>query len=108
MDDVSPRGPGRFLLRALAISSALGFLTLVMVQATAFYGPPPEPPKTRPHLLGPATKAAPVVRPPPLEQPEDREDLDLFPATKAGTLGRLRISQPPRPPQPWGTPLPRD
>jgi len=36
MDDLRPRGPGRFVLKALAILSALGFLTLVMLQAMAF------------------------------------------------------------------------
>jgi hypothetical protein len=94
MDDLRPRGPGRLVLRILAIASALGFLALVMVQAMAFYAPPPESPKTRTQLVGPATKAAPVLRPPPLVQPEERRrPLDLFPATKSGTLGPLRLAR---------------
>lgn len=79
MDDLRPRGRGRFVLRALAIASALGFLTLVMVQAMAFYAPPPAPP----------TRAGPVVPPRPLAQPEERQDRRLYlPETKAGTFGR--------------------
>ncbi|HMF42668.1 MAG TPA: hypothetical protein VKQ32_18485 [Polyangia bacterium] len=91
MDDLRPRGPGRFVLRALAIASALGFLYLVISQAMAFYAPPWQPPKTGPHLIGPATKSAPVVHPPPLVKPEPRQPLYLFPATKAGILGPLRL-----------------
>ena len=81
MDDLRPRGPGRFVLKALAILSALGFLTLVMLQAMAFYAPPWAPSKTRPllRLRGPATKSAPVVHPPPPDR-----DL-LWPGTKAGS-----------------------
>jgi hypothetical protein len=108
MDDLRPRGPGRFVLQGLAIVSALGFLGLVMVQAMAFYAPlPPAAPKTRTYLLAPATKDAPVVLPPPLVQPQEQlEQLDLFPATKAGTLGRLRLSRPAPAPQRQGTPHP--
>jgi hypothetical protein len=80
------------VLRALAIVGALAFLALVMVQAMAFYAPPPEAPKARPHLL--------VVPPPPLVRPEQpTQPLDLFPATKAGILGPLRLSAPPSAPQ---------
>jgi len=79
MDDLRPRAPGRIVLKALAIMSALGFLTLVMLQAMAFYAPPWAPPRTRARLRGPATKSAPVVRPP-------RPDGDLlWPGTKAGS-----------------------
>ena len=79
MEDLRPRGPGRFVLRALAIASALGFLTLVMVQAMAFYAPPPSPP----------TKTAPVAPPQPRVQPAEPEDRRLYlPETKAGTFGR--------------------
>jgi hypothetical protein len=90
MEDLRPRGPGRFVLRALAIASALGFLALLMVQAMAFYAPPPEAPKKRPHLLGPATKAAPVLAPELVKEQQEQEDLDLFPATKAGSVVRPR------------------
>ncbi|HEY5448960.1 MAG TPA: hypothetical protein VIQ54_09425 [Polyangia bacterium] len=83
MDDLRPRGLGRFVLRALAIASALGFLTLLMVQAMAFYAEPPKPkkPSGLHGLRGPATKAAPVVRPRPLVPLED-----LWPGTKAGPV----------------------
>jgi hypothetical protein len=101
MDDLRPRRPGRFVLRALAIASALGFLALLMVQAMAFYAPTPEAPKTRTELLAPPTKDAPVFLPSP---PPD-EPLDLFPATKAGTLGRLWPSPPAPPPQPVRMPF---
>ena len=77
------------MLRALVILSALGFLTLVMVQAMAFYAPPPESRNTQAptYMLAPPTKDAPVALPPPLVKPAlPREQLDLFPATKAGTL----------------------
>ena len=97
MDDLRERGRGRLVLRALAILGALGFLTLVMVQAMAFYAPP-EPATKRDRIPGPATEAAPVVRSPPLAQPPPQapqHDL-LFPATKAGTLGRLRVTPLPR------------
>ncbi|HXU06063.1 MAG TPA: hypothetical protein VN903_34150 [Polyangia bacterium] len=93
MDDLRPRGPGRFVLKGLAVASALGFLTLVMVQAARFYAPPPAAPKKVPRLLGPATKAAPVVRPPPLEPPEEPRRA-LLPATKAGILGPLKLTPP--------------
>ena len=90
MEELRPRGPGRFVLRALAIASALGFLALVMVQAMAFYAPPADAPK-KPlqHLLGPATKAAPVFHPPPLAKPEAPEQpLHLLPATKGASWAR--------------------
>lgn len=95
MDDLRPRGPWRFVLRALAIAGALAFLALVMAQAMAFYAPPPEAPKTHsyahPDMLAPPTKDAPVVPPPPLVKPAlPRGELDLFPATKAGTLSPPR------------------
>jgi len=87
MDAVRPRSLGRIVLGGLAIASALGFLALLMMQAMAFYAPPPESPTTRP-------QAAPVLHPPPLVQPEERRrPLDLFPATKSGTLGPLRLSR---------------
>jgi hypothetical protein len=136
MDELRPRGPGRFVLRALAITSALGFLALVMVQAMAFYAPSPEPRKKTLHgLLGPATKAAPVVHPPTLVEPQDPQDgaylggtksmtvipptllapprepserRALLPATKAGILGPLKVSPPASPPQQQATPRPRD
>jgi hypothetical protein len=100
MDDLRPRRPGRLVLKALAIASALGFLTLVMVQAMAFYAPPPKPP----------TKAEPVVPPRPLVQPAEPEDRRLYlPETKAGTFGRydgvLKIAPAP---QQKGTPHPRN
>ena len=83
MDNLRPRGPGRIVLKALAIVSALGFLTLVMLQAMAFYAEPPKPkkPSGLHGLRGPATKAAPVVRPRPLVPLED-----LWPGTKAGPV----------------------
>ena len=96
------------MLGALAILGAVGFLVLVMVQAMGYFRPP-EPPKPRPHLLGPATKAAPVVHPPPLVDPEppEKPPLHLLPATKAGILGPLKISPPAPAPQPQVTPPPR-
>jgi hypothetical protein len=140
MDDLRPHGPGRLVLQALAIVSALGFLALLMVQAMAFYAPPPEAAKKSLHgLIGPATKAAPVLAPELVkEQQRERldeleEQLDLFPATKAGSvvhpprtakpeppppeerryllpatkagiLGPLKLSRPDPPRQPQGTP----
>ena len=111
MDELRPRGPGRFVLRALAIMSALGFLALVMVQAMAFYAPSPKPPKKTLHgLLGPATKAAPVVHPPTLVEPKtpvhppEPERRLLAPATKAGILGPLKVSPPAPAEQQPGTP----
>ena len=101
MEDLRPRGLGRIVLRALAIVSALGFLALVMVQAMAFYAPPTpaatrrQP--TRDDLLSAPTKAAPVVHPPRLARPRPAAPADdglLFPATKAGSLGRLRQTEP--------------
>ena len=95
MATARPRRLGRIVLGGLAIASAIGFLTLLMVQAMAFYAPPKEAPK-KPlqQLIGPATKAGPVLRPPPLVDPEERRrPLDLFPATKSGTLGPLRLSR---------------
>jgi hypothetical protein len=96
MVDLRPRGPGRLVLRALAIASGLAFLTLVMVQAMAFYDPPKPP-----------TKAAPVGPPRPLVQPEDRRL--YLPETKAGTFGRydgvLKIAPTP---QQQGTPRRRN
>ena len=93
MEDLRPRGPGRFVLKALAILSALGFLALVMLQAISFYAPPWAPPKTRPHLLGPATKSAPVVHPPP--PPQDLR----WPGTKAGSPDPPPIFEFPRAPR---------
>ena len=123
------------MLRALAIASALGFLALVMVQAMAFYDPSPEPRKKTLHgLLGPATKAAPVVHPRPAVDPKEPDDKAylggtksmtvipptllappresserraLLPATKAGILGPLKVSPPAQAPQQQGS-SPRD
>ena len=134
MDDLRPHGPGRLVLQALAVVSALGFLALLMVQAMAFYAPTPEAPKSPPpHLLAPATKAAPVLAPqlraeqeardraylggtksmtvipsPPLVPPEQSSHGRVYlPATKAGILGPLKVSKPaPAPPQ-QGTPPPQ-
>ena len=98
-------GVGRLVLRGLAIASALGFLALVMVQAWAFYRPPPEGEAPLRRLRRPATKAAPVFRPAPLDEsateppPPDERRLRMS-GTKAGYLGPLRLSVPPRPPQP--------
>ena len=90
MDQVVRRGFGRMVLRGLAIASALGFLTLVMVQAAAFYAPPPKgeppPPRRNPRLLSAPTKATPVVRPTP------REERLLESGTKAGYLGPLKLT----------------
>ena len=110
MDDLGRWGRGRLVLRALAILGALGFLALVMVQAMAFYAPQ-KPATSRDHVLGPATKSAPVVRPPPLDEAEPEAPPDrrlLLPETKAGTLGPLRgvfVQPAPRPPQQQGTRL---
>jgi hypothetical protein len=85
------------VLRALAIVSALGFLTLVMVQAMAFYDPPKPPP----------TKAGPVVPPRPVVQPQDRRL--YLPETKAGTFGRYDgVLKTAPTPQRQGTPHPRN
>ncbi len=94
MDDLRPRSPARFVLRALAILSALGFLALLMVQAMAFYADPPKPKKPDGlyGLRGPATKSAPVVRPRPLVPIQEP---DLWPGTKAGPVGQpLPLWQP--------------
>jgi len=145
MDDLRPHGPGRLVLQALAIASALGFLALLMVQAMAFYAPPEARTKKQKKgldgLIGPATKAAPVLAPEIVkEQQRERlerqeEELDLFPATKAGPvvhppqpvkpepppaeerryllpatkagiLGPLKLSPSPPPQQPQRTPQP--
>jgi len=120
MDDLRPRGPGRLVLQALAITSAIGFLTLLMVQASAFYAPPPKAAKKSSlyGLRGPSTKAAPVLAPqlraeseaaedqprtviPPtlLAKPRDPDDRAYLPATKAGILGPLKVTpSPPAPP----------
>jgi hypothetical protein len=102
MDDRRPRGPGRFVLKTLAVVSALGFLTLVMVQASAFYAPSPKPAKPAPHLLGPATKSAPVVRPAPLVKPEERkerEDRAYLGGTKPDTVIPPPLQLQPKKPQ---------
>src|SRR5262245_22525713 len=110
MDELRPRGPGRFVLRALAIASGLGFLTLVMVQAMAFYAPPPEARKKPPGLhglLGPATKAAPVINPQLREESEHWRNPLYHGATKAGILGPLKRSGPDPAPPRQDAPLPR-
>jgi hypothetical protein len=95
MDELGRRpGFGTMALRGLAIAGALGFLTLVMVQAAAFYAPPPlrpEAPPRSPRLWEGPTKAAPVIHPPALGHPIHEERL-LAPATKAGILGPLRLT----------------
>jgi hypothetical protein len=130
MDDLRPHGPGRLVLQGLAILSALTFLGLLMLQAMAFYAPTPEAPKPLQKLLGPATKAAPVLSPklreeqkatedpaylggtksatviPPTLQGKPREPSErgaLLPATKAGILGPLKLSPPAQAPQQQGT-----
>lgn len=107
MDELRP-GRGRLVLRTLAVLSALGFLTLVMVQAMAFYAPPPPPaPKpeygliapstkdslvvfppepTTPFDLGVGTKSAPVVPPTPLVDPRRPQDRAYLGATKSLTV----------------------
>jgi hypothetical protein len=114
------------VLRVLAVVSALGFLTLVMVQASAFYAPPPPPaPKTHYDMVAPSTKDAPVVFPPdhpaylgasksltvvppkPLVDPRKVDHRAYLGATKAGILGPLKVSEEPAPaPQQQG-PHPR-
>jgi hypothetical protein len=107
MDELRPRG-GRLVLGTLAVLSALGFLTLVMVQAMAFYAPAPRPATPTPRLLGPATKSDTVVRPPPLVAPREPEHWMYQSATKAGILGPLKVSPAePAPPQ-QGTRRPRN
>jgi hypothetical protein len=126
------------VLRTLAILSALGFLSLVMLQAMAFYEPPkpvlktqrydigyptkaapvfyPGVPTTRTAPaartfdLGVGTKSAPVVPPQPLFEIEEPEDRMYFQATKAGVLGRLKRTPPaPAPaPHPRAAPPPRN
>jgi hypothetical protein len=117
--------------------SAIGFVVLLMVQAMAFYAPTPEAPKSPPpHLLAPATKAAPVLAPqlrdeaqeqkksedraylggtksmtvipsPPLVPPEQSSQGRVYlPATKAGILGPLKVSKPAPSPPQQGTPPP--
>ena len=118
-DDLRPLGRGRLVLRALAILSALGFLTLVMLQAMAFYEPPKPVPKTVRYDMGYPTKAAPVSYP---SEPTSRTyDLGVgtksapvvpprmyLPATKAGVLGPLKVSEPPPAPPRQAAPRPRD
>jgi len=66
-----------------------------MVQAAAFYAPPPKgeppPPRPRQRLLEAPTKAAPVIHPPELGRPIHEQRL-LAPATKAGILGPLKLT----------------
>ena len=99
MDDLARRGRGRLVLRALAILGALGFLTLVMLQAMAFYAPP-KPAVTRrkatPLEMMGETKAAPVIHPPHLGRrwtdAPSRPRRALLGETKAGVLGPLKVT----------------
>lgn len=91
MDDLRPRrGFGRLVLRAFAIASALAFLTLVIVQATEFYAPPPQGEKPTPahYFLSAPTKAAPVLHPSLRREAETEAATRnlLMGETKAGPL----------------------
>jgi hypothetical protein len=89
------QGLGRLVLKALAITSALTFLTAVMVNACATASRPAAPP-----TYGAPTKAAPVLPPgqlhddsdapgrePPLDELEPPQSAPLYaPATKSLTV----------------------